>query len=44
MDHKKAEEVRKIQEAKYFWHWRKAFIKEQEQNQASEFLQSTFLY
>lgn len=40
---KTAHEIRKIQEAKYLWHWRQAYIKEREKNQASDYLQSTVL-
>jgi len=34
----KANEVVKIQESKYFWHWRQAFVKEREKNQAHEYI------
>ena len=34
----KEQEVRKMQEAKYLWHWRQAYIKEREKDDASNFL------
>ena len=33
-----------MQEAKYLWHWKMAYIKEREKNQAEEYLQTTVLY
>lgn len=39
-----AKEIRKIQEAKYLWHWRKAYLKEREKNQVSEFIQTSLQY
>jgi len=39
-----AKEVRKIQEAKYLWHWRQAYIKEREKNNAHDYLQSSLLH
>jgi len=37
-------EIRKMREAKYLWHWRQAYIREREKNQASEYLQSTVIF
>lgn len=34
----KGQEIRRIQEAKYLWHWRQAYIKEREKEDASNFL------
>ena len=44
IERESVEEIKRIQDAKYFWHWRKAFLKEREKNQASEFLTGTQLY
>jgi len=41
---KTAQEIRKMQEAKYLWHWRQAYIKEREKNQASNYLQSSLMF
>jgi len=37
-------EIKKIQEAKYLWHWRKLFIKQQEGNQAREYMDGDKTY
>ena len=31
-------------ESKYMWHWRQAYLKEKEKNQAKEYLQTTVLF
>lgn len=33
-----ASEVKKIQEAKYLWHWKQAYIKETENHQAASYV------
>jgi|TARA_B110000285_G_scaffold230450_1_gene297103 hypothetical protein len=34
----KADEVLRMTESKYLWHWRQAYLKEKEKNQAKEYL------
>lgn len=41
---KKADEIKKIQEAKYFCFWHKAFLKMREQKQATDYMENTFMF